>query len=226
MCLSADKSLNIYAFTGLGTDARIFEYLNVDANIHSIPWKLPRRRESMESYVKFLLEDVQLQQPYAFVGVSFGGMLAAVATHIFQPKFSVLVASLKSYRELPQWMRYSGALWLPHVLPSRVYKPKMERLNRFLGLKNPAHFQIFKSSYEAQSPLFYKRCIRLICRWRSGYKEGSNLLHIHGDRDTLFPLKKISEPRISVRGGHFIIISAAKQISSIINAEIQKHSQE
>lgn len=223
MFLSEDKSLTIYAFPGLGTDHRIFTYLDLNAKVVHVPWKIPRRKDNLKSYAQYLVEDYDLSGNYAFLGVSFGGMVASELQHIFNPVFVCLVASVKSHLEMPRWLRslrYVYPLWL---LPAFCFKPPFALLKYPLGIANPRHLDLFRDFYRASSPVFLKRSIRMIASWQQNSEYPSkNMIHIHGDRDKLFPFHKIATPKQQLNGTHFLIVTGAKHINAIINEEINR----
>jgi len=48
----------------------------------------------------------------------------------------------------------------------------------------------------------------------------NNIIHIHGEKDTVFPIKNLSHPFIKIKGGHAAIITQAhwfnKELSKIL----------
>ncbi len=209
---------------GLGTDEKIFEYLRLHAQLKPIPWKVPDPKDDMASYARRLFQDFNPQEPYAFLGVSFGGMLATELHHQCNPLFTVLVSSVQCSADLPMWMsslRNNPFLW---KMPDSFFKPPFNLVKKAVGIKNPRHQVYFKGFYENTSAQFFKRSMKIITGWQRKSVTKDNLIQIHGDKDKLFPVENMISPNYVLKGSHFLIISGAKGISEIINQEIAKRA--
>ncbi|TXC78686.1 alpha/beta hydrolase family protein [Luteibaculum oceani] len=219
--MSDNKELKIIAFPGLGTDYRVFQYLNCKADWVHVPWKIPRKKDDLLSYARYLIEDIDLGDHYAFVGVSFGGMIASALSRVLSPAFTCIIASVKSDNEIPKWFRTCAKLpvWF---LPSPVFKPRFFIVKKFLGIGNTKHQEAFRSFYANSPALFLKRSMKIITNGQFYGKPNGPLVHIHGTRDIIFPIEKIEEPVKKVDGTHFIVVTRAKYISGIINTEIER----
>jgi pimeloyl-ACP methyl ester carboxylesterase len=70
--------MNAYFISGLGADKRIFSKLklNEKINIIHIDWITHNKNESLAAYAERLSNVIDITQPFALVGVSFGGMIA------------------------------------------------------------------------------------------------------------------------------------------------------
>lgn len=218
----SDK-LTIYAFSGLGTDEQIFQFLDLNANIEFVPWRIPHEKDDMASFALRLIEEIEPKKPYAFLGVSFGGMLVNELHHILDPRFTISVSSIKCKKEMPAWLNglsYNPFVWM---MPDTFFKPPFNVVKHAVGLSNPKHQEYFRGFYEKTSGTFFKRSVKIITQWKRKEVTKDNFIQIHGTRDKLFPLENMIEPNYTLDGSHFLIISGARGISRIINQEIEKH---
>lgn len=112
----------IYIFSGLGTDERVFQYIDLSGfAVHYIQWITPFNDEPLADYAKRLSTQIHHRKP-VFVGVSFGGMMAMeVAKYIAADKI-ILLASAKTKHEIPFYYRLAGSLQLYKILPARLLK--------------------------------------------------------------------------------------------------------
>ncbi|MGB0166083.1 MAG: hypothetical protein ACPF8V_04445 [Luteibaculum sp.] len=219
--MSADRKLTLYAIPGLGTDERIFQHLDLDCDLVVLPWKIPSSTDNLRSFAQTLVSEIELQEPYGFLGVSFGGMLITELHHLYNPELSFAISSVTHEVEMPFWLRnlrYNPFLW---SLPSSFFKPPFDWVKHSLGITNKRHQALFRSFYDAADPQFLKRSIQLICNWKAPRELKPGLVKIHGKQDKLFDVEKLIKPHYTLVGSHFLIISGAKRISEIINQEIK-----
>lgn len=67
---------NLYIFSGLGADKRVFNYLDFSKyNTTFIDWINPFENESIEDYAKRLTSQITSEKPI-LIGLSFGGIMA------------------------------------------------------------------------------------------------------------------------------------------------------
>lgn len=52
--------------------------------------------------------------------------------------------------------------------------------------------------------------------------DGYNETHIHGDKDELFPFKKIKNAHLVKGGNHFMVFTRGHEISKIIKTELSR----
>jgi hypothetical protein len=59
-----------------------------------------------------------------------------------------------------------------------------------------------------------------VVNWKNNWQP-DDLVHIHGDKDKIFPIKKISSAHIVKEGTHMMIYNRAKEIGNYIEKELQ-----
>src|SRR3979490_2478338 len=211
MCCQKNKAVilpltmkPIYCISGLGADRRIFSKLEVPGVrfIH-LDWLTPFPGEAIEKYAARMMEQVDPEQP-VLLGVSFGGMMAIEMAKLCSSPKVILVSSVKSHKELPNWMKLSGRLRLDNLIPSRPWKGFNPMENYFLGTESAEEAGIANAFSGSIDPRYLRWAIRQVLTWRHEWQP-DQLWHIHGDKDRMFPLHRISSPQIIPGGGHFMV---------------------
>src|SRR5580658_630308 len=116
----------IYLIGGLGVDKPVFEYIhfkNYEKKI--INWIEPEKDESLESYCKRLLPQIDSENP-VLAGVSFGGIVAQKISELIKVKQVFLISSVRSWHEIPWYFRMLGTIKLNKIAPFGILK-KMNR---------------------------------------------------------------------------------------------------
>jgi pimeloyl-ACP methyl ester carboxylesterase len=213
---------HIYCISGLGADHRVFQKLFVeDAELHYIEWLQPQSpTEPLDAYADRMVQLIK-HDDAILLGVSFGGMMAIELAKRIKVRAVILIASIKSHQELPWWMKSCGVLKLDQLLPRkplrtyrgfRLIRPLQ---NYFLGASTTEEKKIANEFRDKVDPVYLKWSINKVLNWKNNWVPGA-IYHIHGDRDKLFPIKKIRPTHVIRDGGHFMIMSKYTEISEII----------
>lgn len=207
----------IYLFGGLGVDKPVFDYIhfkNYEKQV--IYWLEPEKGESLESYCKRLLTQIDAKNP-VLAGVSFGGIVAQKITELIKVNQVFLISSVRSWYEIPWYFRVLGVIKLNKIVPMGLLR-KMSRLVRWFFLANdPNYRQMIQSIIKDTSPAYMKWAINIVLAWKGDYKT-ANIIQIHGDKDRTFPIRYIHKPNHIIKNaGHFMIVQRADEIGEIID---------
>jgi pimeloyl-ACP methyl ester carboxylesterase len=205
----------IYCISGLGADEKIFINLNIKGyHLQYIPWIRPHKNERIEGYAKRMGEYIK-EDAAVLLGVSFGGMMGIEIAKQIPLRKLILVSSIKSARELPRWMRTAGALKLDKLLPASIHKYTEKIGNSRLGVSTKEEKEMVRAYRRNADLVFVDWAITQILNWKNNWQP-ENIIHIHGDRDKIFPVKKIKPTNIIKDGTHMIIYNRAGEISEYI----------
>jgi pimeloyl-ACP methyl ester carboxylesterase len=214
---------HVYCISGLGADQRIFCKLQVPGTtFHYIQWQQPLQDENISDYAKRLSEQVGHEQPI-LMGVSFGGMMAIEMAKILSVDKVVLISSIKSFRELPLWMKVCGKYKLDKMLPSkplhsiRPLKVLRPVQNYFLGTESAEEKAIANHFRDNVDPLYLRWSIKQVLTWQNEWQP-ENFYHLHGEKDHIFPLKKVVPTHVIRNAGHFMIMNKCKEINVILRS--------
>jgi pimeloyl-ACP methyl ester carboxylesterase len=206
---------HIYCISGFGADERVFSKLEFgDNSVHFISWLIPFKKESIEAYAKRMSEKIQHENP-VLIGLSFGGMLSIEIARIIKTSQVILISSIKSFHELPLWMRFSAKLKLDKIFPLRTFWFIELIENYKLGIENKDELKLVREYRKNIGQQYTNWAIHQILNWKNEWQP-ENLSHIHGGKDHIFPIKYIKADYIIPDGGHFMIMNRAKKMNEYL----------
>ncbi|HUR12560.1 MAG TPA: hypothetical protein VM012_14390 [Flavitalea sp.] len=220
---------HVYCISGLGADERIFAGVSVaGAQLHFINWMQPREKEDIHSYASRLCGQITTQNP-VLLGVSFGGMMAIEMAKQIPCSKVVLISSVKTKDEVPTWMKSCGRYRLDNILPSqslssyRILKLIRPLQNYFLGVTSSEEKKIANEYRDNVDPVYLKWAINQVLNWKNEWVP-PDVVHLHGEKDHIFPIKKIKSPQVIRSGGHFMIMNRHEQISELLARALTESS--
>lgn len=210
----------IYCISGLGADERAFSKLNVEAyQLKVIQWIEPLAKETIEEYAKRMMAEIDEENPI-LMGLSFGGMVCIEISKQIPVERIILISSIKSYQELPLWMKAAGRLKLNKVVPVRSnFKLSLSLQNHFLGITTKEEKEIVAVSRKKHNTKYIQWAVDKIINWKNDWQHPATF-HVHGDKDRMFPVKRIKSTYIIKNGGHFMIMNRAEEVSIFINQSL------
>lgn len=210
----------IYCISGLGADEQIFSKLKLSGyKLQHIPWVRPKKKETIKEYAARMAEAIK-EDDAVLIGVSFGGMMGIEIAKQKPLRKLIIVSSIKSVSELPNWMRLAGKLKLNKVVPLRPFKATDGIANFRLGVSNEEEKKMVKAYRQSADLIYLEWAVHQAINWKNDWQP-DHLLHIHGDKDKIFPVKNISKGHIIKNGTHLMIYNRADEISKLIINEIK-----
>lgn len=197
----------IYAIGGLGVDEQVFQYLSLEIPIYPVKWIPPMVNESMTDYAHRLSLQIDGTEPFALMGLSFGGMMAMELLSYVSPEKVILISSASSEQELPGYFKWGR--WLP--LKFIIRRPPYWLMKIVFGTNNPLLKQILAET----DMKFTKWAVHQIVSWKLN-KKGTNIFRIHGDKDLVIP-RKGKVDFVIKNGGHFMVVDQAQEVSGKLN---------
>lgn len=206
---------HIYCISGFGADERVFSKINFQENeVHFIPWADPLKKETIEEYAKRLSAQIHHKNPILF-GLSFGGIMCIEIAKIISAGQVIIISSIKTYHEMPIWMRLSGKLHLDKIIPLKTF-PVIEPLENYnLGIENNDELQLVKEYRNNIAQPYTDWATHQILNWKNEWQP-ENIIHIHGGKDHIFPIKNIKANYTIPDGGHFMIMNRSQKINNIL----------
>jgi pimeloyl-ACP methyl ester carboxylesterase len=205
----------IYCISGLGADERVFSNIAVPGyELQPIQWKIPLKHESMEAYARRMLADIPEQKPI-LMGLSFGGMMSIEIAKLAAVEKVIIISSIKSARELPGWMRFSGRLGLDKIVPLKSFKIMEPIQNYKLGVTNAAERKMAIEYRRNANRTYTSWAINQVLNWKNDWQPAT-MVHIHGTNDKMFPIKKINANYTVQGGGHLMIMNKAAEINNYL----------
>ena len=209
--------MHVYCISGFGADERVFSKLEIyNVEVHFIQWLIPLKKETLQNYAGRMAEQIHHDEPI-LIGLSFGGMMAIEIAKQIPLKAVVIISSIKSFLEMPSWMRIAGATGIYQILPLRSFKVIEPLENYNLGLETEEEKALVSSYRQNVHPDYTRWAIHIILTWRNSWRP-QNIYHIHGKKDRIFPIRRVKADIIIPGGGHMMILNRSAEIS----LEIQK----
>ena len=212
--------MKIYAISGLGADKRVFKFLTLDYELIPVEWIKPEKKESIVEYSKRLILEygIDKDKDYGILGVSFGGLIATEISKLSKPKFTILISSVETRNELSGIIKLTGKSKLLELVPNSLLNPPKSLARFIFGTDKK---ELLNSIIDDTDTSFTKWALRELINWKN-QSQIINLIKIGGTKDKLLPPKGDNTILID-KGGHFMIVDKAKEISDIINREIKTH---
>ena len=213
------EKIHIYFMPGLAASPDIFENLKFSSEmyeLHYLTWKIPLNlEETISNYAKRMCEDVKVKNP-VLVGVSFGGILVQEMSKFLKPKKIIIISSVKSRDEMPKKFKLANYTKIYKIFPTKLVANFEDYAGFFFGESLKKRADMYKKYLSVRDTTYLDWSISNVLKWNPE-KPLTNLVHIHGTKDPVFPIKHIKDV-IKINGGtHIIILSKAKKISKIID---------
>ncbi|MGK7390420.1 MAG: alpha/beta hydrolase [Candidatus Cyclobacteriaceae bacterium M2_1C_046] len=212
--------MKIYGLGGLGSDERIFNFLELDYPIEHIDWIPPFQKESIRSYATRLANNIDTTHEFALMGISFGGMMAVELNKIIKPYKTFIISSAARKQELPGILKSSAFSFIHLLIPPDHFDPPPIVTNWLFSVHKEEHKKVLSRIIKNTDKSFMRWAVKEICRWDNQYLP-DNLIRIHGNKDRLLP-SSTKEAYYFVDGGHAVVMQKPNEISAIINAELKK----
>ena len=211
---------SIVLFPGLGASEKLFERFDFgDAKTLVIKFLIPEKNETLQHYCLRLSETIPADENLIFIGVSFGGILAQEVSKIIPPKKIILISTIKTEGEKPLYFSLVKSLPAYKVLPVSWLKKVVILLGDFFTPKSNEEHKLFLSFVSEADSRVIRWGIHQTLYWEQKQMLG-NIIHIHGSKDRLFPIKKIKTYLAIEGGSHFMIIQRSVEINALINKVI------
>lgn len=210
---------NIYIFSGLGADERVFQRLKFSGySITFIKWILPVYSETIESYSARLLDQITTPKPI-LIGLSFGGLIAVEIAKLIDTEKIILIASAKTKQEIPFYYRWAGHLKLHKLLPIGLLKESNFITDWFFGTSSTFDKQLLKQILNDTDPEFLKWAIDKIVNWKNQTLP-NYFKHIHGTADRILPGRFVTFDIEVKNGGHLMTLNKSEELTEIIRRQL------
>jgi len=198
---------------GLGADTRIYKNIDLQGydTVH-VNWIDPHKADTLASYAQKLIDHYKISPGSIVIGNSLGGMIAIEIAKKLELNKVILISSIKTATEAPLKFKLFRYLPLYRLVPTKLIN-SMGFIIRFaFGKMSQSHQELFVSMLRNTSPKFIKWALGAILHW-DNQTIPKNVYHITGDKDLIFPYKRISNATIIKGGTHIMIFNRANDIN-------------
>ena len=176
-----------------------------------VPFIEPQPDETLQAYARRM---APLFSRDCFIGgVSFGGILAQEISRIVQPHGCIVIASIQHPSHLPprlRMLRTLGGRWMDRLLratgrlaesvPASVRTSSTARLRKLSG----------------EAGRWHRWATGAVLDWQPAASQDVPLTHIHGDKDTTFPVGRTTADIIISGGKHALPVSHPEETAAAI----------
>ncbi len=196
---------------GMAANPSIFKNIELPTHTfepHWLEWFVPTKDMSFTAYAKVINEQVVHEDP-VLLGVSFGGMLVQEMAKHMPVKKIIIISSVKKTSELPKRMRFAKFSKIHKLLPTGLVN-NVEVLAKYaFGETVNKRLALYDEYLSIRDKYYIDWSIDQIVNWRSS-EPPDNLVHIHGEKDSVFPIRNISDCIPVKNGTHTMILHRAK----------------
>ena len=196
---------------GLAASSMVFENIKLDDkkySLHRIDWIQPKKNESIKAYCVRLSKKIKHKNPI-LLGVSFGGIIAQELDKIIKVKKLIIVSSVKSHKEYPILYKIARDYQLNNALPFGMFDNFIKFSLKLNINKLYKRIDLAERYLTERNEIYLEWAVWSLLNWKQE-KYRPDLIHIHGDKDKVFPIENISKC-IKIKGGrHEMIILRAK----------------
>lgn len=196
---------------GMAADPAIFEYIRLDEDrfkVHWLEWCIPLADEDLKAYARRMCNEIKHPEP-VLVGVSFGGVLVQEMAAFLTPRKVIIISSVKSRYEMPRRMRLARKTRFYKLLPTGIVR-NIEILNRVsFGDVIKKRLDLYKRYLSVRDSQYLNWAIKHMIHW-DRERPIADVIHIHGTRDMVFPIRHISQCIVIDKGTHVMILNRYK----------------
>ncbi|HEY4147550.1 MAG TPA: alpha/beta hydrolase [Chitinophagaceae bacterium] len=209
--------MKVYFISGLAADRRVFKHIRLPEGyeVVHLDWLPPHAKETLYDYAMRMSEGIDRSEPFALLGLSFGGMLAVEIAKKYAPEKMILVSSVPAYRQLPGYFHFAGRWGLHKLIPVSLVK-KASLLKRLFTAETSEDKEMLRELIRDSDNHFIYWAMDAILRWRG--EEGALLsyIHIHGTWDEVLPIRFTKPTHRIPKAGHLMIMNRADELNRII----------
>ncbi|MDC6389486.1 alpha/beta hydrolase [Maribacter sp. PR1] len=206
-----EQITHVYFMPGMAASHSIFEFIKLPEDkfrMHFLDWIIPKKGQSLEEYAKEIIKNITHRNP-VLLGVSLGGILVQEIGKLIAVKKIIVVSSVKLKSELPKRMLFARYTQVHKLLPTGLIN-NVELLAKYaFGETVVKRLELYEKYLSIRDKQYIDWCIHQMVNWsQDQYPE--NLVHIHGEKDAVFPIINIKNCITVKNGTHTMIIHRAK----------------
>lgn len=199
---------------GLAASSSIFENIHLPEDqfeIVLLEWFVPKPKESLSDYALRMTKKIKHENP-VLIGVSFGGILVQEMSQHISVRKNIIISSVKSNKEFPKKIKFAKRTLVYKLIPTSLLS-NIELLTKLtLGDTANKRVKLYEKYLSMRDKKYLDWALENVILWKRE-KSQKDVIHIHGDKDEVFPPQYIKE-FIPVKGGtHVMIINKYKWLN-------------
>ena len=206
-----DPLVPVYFMPGMAASSDIFEHINLPESSFEmvrLDWFNPSKGMSLAAYAKEMITHIRHPNP-VLVGVSFGGVLVQEIARQIPTRKVIIISSVKQKKEMPRRLIFAKYTKAHKLLPTGIVN-NIELLAKYaFGETVNKRLDLYERYLSIRDKTYLDWAIDQMVRWNQReYEPG--IVHIHGDKDAVFPFQYINDCIPVENGTHTMIIHRYK----------------
>lgn len=209
--------MKVYFISGMAADSRVFRHIQLPPGFEAVflDWITPQKEESLPSYAMRLAANIDTTQPFALVGLSFGGMLATEIAKQFKPVATILISSVPVSDHLPGYFRVAAKLKLHKFIPISLLKSSAAAKRFFTAERADDKKLLWQIINESDTGLI-RWSMHAILSWQNDTIP-QPVWHIHGTRDEVLPIRYTQPTHTIAKAGHMLVMTRPGEVNQILS---------
>jgi pimeloyl-ACP methyl ester carboxylesterase len=205
----------VYLMPGLAASSLIFERIALPEEsfeLFLLEWEIPLDTESLLDYARRMTDKIKHSNPI-LIGVSFGGILVQEMARCIPVKKVIIISSVKTNLEFPRRMKIAKTTKAYKLIPMSLIL-NIENLAKFsFGEKVNQRLRLYEKFLSVRDIRYLDWAVEQVILWERTVAD-TNVIHIHGDADDVFPIKYISNCIVVKGGTHIMILNKYKWLNA------------
>ena len=208
--------MKVYFISGLAADKRVFRHIQLPEGFEAVylDWIQPEKDESLPQYALRLADNINKEEPFALVGLSFGGMLATEIAKQYQPAVTILISSVPVSNQLPGYYRIAGKLRLHKILPVSLIKTSAS-VKRFVSREHAEDKKLLWQIIHESDTGLIRWSMNAILNWHNETIPQS-VWHIHGTKDEILPVRYTNPTHPIPKEGHMLVMTRPDAVNAFL----------
>lgn len=204
----SQELIHVYLMPGMAASPKIFQYIDLPKDqfeIHLMEWMIPIENEPLKHYAKRMAGHIN-HQNIVLLGVSFGGVLVQEMLPFVSVRKLIIVSSVKRTEEIPPHMILAKNTKAYKLLPTQLAS-NVDVLSKYaIGKGVKKRLELYKTYLTVSDNRYLSWAIEKMVNWEHHHVI-PELIHIHGDKDSVFPIKYIGDCYTIEGGTHTMILN-------------------
>jgi pimeloyl-ACP methyl ester carboxylesterase len=183
-------------------------------------WISPEKEESLPSYALRLAASINREEPFALVGLSFGGMLATEIAKQYKPAVTILISSVPVSTQLPGYFKMAGKMGLHKIVPISLLKTSAATKRFFTRENNEDKKLLWQIINESDTGLI-RWSMHAILNWQNEIIPHP-VWHIHGTRDEVLPVRYTHPTHTIPKEGHMLVMTSPQVVNEFLAKALQE----
>ncbi|GAA4281131.1 alpha/beta hydrolase [Gaetbulibacter aestuarii] len=204
----SQELIHVYLMPGMAASPKIFQYIDLPKKqfeIHLLEWMIPTVNESLKDYAKRMSKHIK-HDDIVLLGVSFGGVLVQEMLPFVSVKKLIIVSSVKCTEEIPPHMILAKNTKAYKLLPTQLASNVDVLAKYAIGKGVKKRLELYKTYLTVSDHKYLSWAIEKMVNWEH-HSIIPGIIHIHGDRDSVFPMRYIGECYTIEGGTHTMILN-------------------